>query len=58
MESKIDLRELLEYIDPAQCSYEEWLNVGLALHQEGYPMFIWEEWSADDGELCKYCRMA
>lgn len=50
MESKIDLRELLEYIDPAQCSYEEWLNVGLALHQEGYPMFIWEKWSADDGE--------
>lgn len=50
MESKIDLRELLEYIDPAQCSYEEWLNVGLALHQEGYPMFIWEEWSAYDGE--------
>lgn len=50
MENKIDLRELLEYIDPAQCSYEEWLNVGLALHQEGYPMFIWEEWSADDGE--------
>lgn len=50
MESKIDLRELLEYIDPAQCSYEEWLNVGLALHQEGYPMFVWEGWSADDGE--------
>ena len=50
MESKIDLRELLEYIDPSQCSYEEWLNVGLALHQEGYPMFIWEEWSADDRE--------
>ena len=50
MESKIDLRELLEYIDPAQCSYDEWLNVGLALHQEGYPMFVWEEWSADDGE--------
>ena len=50
MESKIDLRELLEYIDPFQCSYDEWLNVGLALHQEGYPMFVWEEWSADDGE--------
>ena len=49
MESKIDLRELLEYIDPSQCSYDEWLNVGLALHQEGYPMFVWEEWSADDG---------
>lgn len=50
MESKIDLKELLDYIDPAECSYEEWLNVGLALHQEGYHMFVWEEWSADDGE--------
>lgn len=50
MESKIDLQELLEYIDPSQCSYDEWLNVGLALHQEGYPMFVWEEWSAHDGE--------
>ena len=50
MESKIDLRELLEYIDPSQCSYDEWLNVGLALQQEGYPMVVWEEWSADDGE--------
>lgn len=49
-QKKLDLRELLKYIDPAECSYEEWLHVGLALHHEGYPMFVWEEWSADDGE--------
>ncbi|MCI5707991.1 AAA family ATPase [Veillonella caviae] len=53
MESKLDLKELLEYIDPTECTYEEWLNVGLALHQEGYPMFVWEEWSANDGERFK-----
>lgn len=50
MEPKLDLRELLEYIDPSDCSYQEWVDVGLALHQEGYPSFIWEEWSAQDGE--------
>lgn len=49
-ERKLDLREVLEFIDPVDCSYEEWLNVGLALHHEGYPMFVWEEWSSNDGE--------
>lgn len=49
-QKKLDLRELLKYIDPTECSYEEWLNVGLALHHEGYPMFVWEEWSADDAD--------
>ena len=49
-ERKLDLREVLEYIDPVDCSYEEWLNVGLALHHEGYPMFVWAEWSSNDGE--------
>ena len=49
-QKKLDLREVLEFIEPVDCSYEEWLNVGLALHHEGYPMFVWEEWSANDGE--------
>lgn len=50
---KLDLRDLLAYIDPVDCSYEEWLNVGLALHYEGYPMFMWEEWSANDVDRFK-----
>lgn len=49
MENKFDLRELLDYIDPTDCSYEEWLDIGLALHSEGYPSFVWDEWSALDG---------
>lgn len=49
-ERKLDLRELLSYIDPTTCTYEEWLNVGLALHQEGYDCQCWDEWSRRDAE--------
>ena len=36
MESRTDLTEVLNYIDPAGCTYAEWLNVGMALKEEGY----------------------
>ena len=26
-----DLKELLDYIDPASLNYQEWVNVGMAL---------------------------
>ena len=48
--SKIDLRPLLEYIPPAACSYEEWINVGMALCHEGYSVDVWDEWSRKDPE--------
>ena len=35
-------------IDPASCSYEEWLAVGQALHHEGYSADDWREWSRRD----------
>ena len=43
-----DLLEALQHIDPASCSYQEWVNVGMALAQEGYAPHDWEEWSARD----------
>lgn len=46
MEKK--LTEILKYIDPASCSYQEWVNVGMALKQEGYSAADWEEWSSSD----------
>ena len=49
MESN-NLEELLEYIDPASLSYQEWVNVGMALKEEGYPMETWRDWSATDAE--------
>ena len=45
---KLDLREPLEYIDPASLDYREWLGVGMALKQEGYPVSVWDDWSRRD----------
>lgn len=43
-----DLTELLPYIDPASLDYQEWVNVGMALRQEGYDCAVWDEWSRAD----------
>ena len=43
-----DILELLEYIDPAGLRYQEWVNVGMALKQEGYSVSDWEAWSCRD----------
>ncbi|EFR42353.1 AAA family ATPase [Dialister micraerophilus] len=46
--SKIDLRPLLQYINPSILDYQEWLSVGMALNHEGYPYEVWETWSSRD----------
>ncbi len=51
---RFDLVPLLDYIDP-DCSYGEWVNVGMALKKEGYSCKVWDEWSRrgskyNDGE--------
>lgn len=40
MENKLDLIELLEYIDPASLGYQEWVNVGMALNKKGTQLSI------------------
>lgn len=45
----MDLKEILEYIDPSDCNYQEWVNVGMALKHEGYTAADWDTWSARDG---------
>jgi RecA-family ATPase len=45
---KLDLTELLPYIDPASLDYQSWVNVGMALRQEGYDCAVWDEWSRAD----------
>lgn len=49
MESKLNLTELLQYVDPSALSYQEWVNVGMALKHEGYTVNDWDEWSQRDG---------
>ena len=44
----MELKELLDYIDPAALNYQEWLSVGMALEYEGYSYDVWDEWSSKD----------
>lgn len=48
MDNQMDLRELLPYINPASLNYQEWVNVGMALKLEGYPVEVWDDWSRED----------
>ena len=43
-----EARELLRHIPCSSLSYQEWTNVGAALHKEGLPCALWDEWSATD----------
>lgn len=43
-----NLTEILEYIDPSTCSYQEWINVGMALKHEEYTVSDWDMWSMKD----------
>ena len=43
-----DLIEILDHIDPALLDYQEWVNVGMALKDEGYSPADWDRWSSSD----------
>lgn len=43
-----DLLSLLDYIEPANCSYNDWLSVGMALKESGYTAADWDNWSKRD----------
>ena len=44
-----EAKEMLQHIPCASLNYQEWTNVGAALHKEGLPCSLWDEWSATDG---------
>lgn len=48
MEQRTDLLEIIEYINPAELDYQEWVNVGMALKHEGYSVDTWDAWSRND----------
>lgn len=43
-----ELTEILKYIPPAELTYEEWVEVGMALKHEGYTAADWDSWSRAD----------
>jgi len=40
--------ELLEHINPALLDYQEWVSVGMALHEAGHTAADWDNWSKRD----------
>lgn len=40
--------EALEFLDPAALTYEEWVEVGMAMHAEGMSAADWDAWSRQD----------
>ncbi|VYU42208.1 Uncharacterised protein [[Clostridium] symbiosum] len=46
--NQYDFLEILESIEPAALDYQDWLNVGMALHHEGYSVRVWDDWSQRD----------
>ncbi len=46
--NQYDLLEVINHIDPAGLSYQEWVEVGMALQYEGYGVEIWDTWSRRD----------
>lgn len=48
MEQRTSLLEIIEYINPADLDYQEWVNVGMALKHEGHSAGDWDAWSRRD----------
>ena len=44
----LDLLPLLEYIDPNDVEYGDWIKVGMALKHENYDFSVWDTWSQRD----------
>lgn len=42
------LLSALNHIDASLLDYQTWMNVGMALKQEGYDWCVWDEWSRKD----------
>lgn len=49
--SNEEAKDLLSWIQASELSYQDWVNVGMALHAEGLPCSVWEEWSRNDSRF-------
>nr|DAD92870.1 MAG TPA: Primase C terminal 2 (PriCT-2) [Siphoviridae sp. ctNyC15] len=47
MEKHTDLQEIIEYLNPAELDYQDWVNVGMALKHEGYSVDVWDTYRED-----------
>ena len=47
-DNKQNIIDALDFIDPSELPYDDWLRVGMAIHAEGLPMSVFDEWSKKD----------
>lgn len=47
--------EALKNLDVSKLSYQEWINVGMALKVEGFSVDVWDSWSRNDSRY-KECE--
>jgi len=40
--------EALQQIDVSRLTYQEWINIGMAIKAEGYDCSVWDDWSKND----------
>ena len=45
------VQEILAFVPCSDLNYQEWVDVGMALHEEGLPCSIWEDWSRMDSRF-------
>ena len=43
-----NILDALSSLKVADLSYQEWINVGMALKREGFPVQVWDSWSRND----------
>lgn len=48
MDDRQRIIQALEAIDPSRLTYQEWIDVGMALNSEGFPVSVWDDWSRKD----------
>lgn len=48
MDDQKRLLDALDAVDPSRLSYNEWLEVGMALKAEGLSCSVWDSWSMKD----------
>nr|DAZ40264.1 MAG TPA: Regulatory protein repA [Caudoviricetes sp.] len=52
-ESYYDMQEVLDFLDPSEVQYQDFVVVGMALKDAGYPFSIWEDWARRDTKRYK-----
>jgi len=48
MDKNRALLDALNALDPSRLTYQEWIDVGMALKAEGLPCSVWDDWSKRD----------